>query len=220
MRSVDIAFPTTATPEEVWEYFTDPALLSFWHGRAELFEPWPSGRVRFADDGWEPVVGVIDVIEPHRLIQWRVPADDSKIVETFHARKSGTEVRVQQAGLTPDWPRDGLASRIRGWEESIADLVLILDHGVHHARHMARPAHTAMVTRDVPAGLAVEDVTADGPADHAGLRRGDILLSFDDAPVHRRADLRVLLRARKPGESATVQFVRQRQVHTAVLTLD
>lgn len=216
---VDMTFPTAAAPGQVWEYFTQPALLSRWHGHAELFEPRPGGRVRFADDGREPVEGVVDVIETRRRIQWRAPADDSVIVETFRASGGGTAVRIRQTGLAPGWPRDGLAGRIRGWEESITDLVLILDHGVHQARHMARVAHTGMATRDVPAGLAVDDVTAGSPADRAGLRCGDVLLSFDGVPVYRRADLRLLLRARRAGEPATVRFVRDRRTHTTTLTL-
>lgn len=85
--------------------------------------------------------GTVTDAKPEQLLRWHVPADTSTISETFHPRDGGTRVRVMQQGTDEDRPRDGLAGRIRGWEESIADLALILDqesepHGIWPAAPM------------------------------------------------------------------------------------
>jgi uncharacterized protein YndB with AHSA1/START domain len=216
---VQLAFWTSAGPAQVWQYFTSPEKLSLWHGTAERFEAWPGGRVCFRDPGWDPVEGTVTHAEPERFLRWQIPADASSISETFHAGDSGTHVRVLQQGTEKDWPRDGLAGRVRGWEESIADLVLILDHGVRAARHLASRADAGLSARDIPAGLSVAAVDPDGPADAAGLRPGDIIVRIGTAPVYRRTDLSLLLRAHAPGQSLPVGYVRDRELRQAVLTL-
>lgn len=216
---VDLEFWTAAGAARVWRYFTLPEKLSLWHGTAECFEAWPGGRVCFRDPGWDPVEGTVTDVEPERLLSWHIPADASTISETFDPRDGGTQVRVVQHGTDRDWPRDGLAGRIRGWEESIADLVLILDHGVSAARHLASRASAGLSARDIPAGLCVAAVEPGGPADAAGLRPGDIILRFGTAPVYRRTDLSLLLRAHAPGQCVPVGYVRDRELRQTVLTL-
>jgi uncharacterized protein YndB with AHSA1/START domain len=216
---VDLEFWTSAGPARVWRYFTSPEKLSLWHGTAERFEAWPGGRVCFRDPGWDPIEGTVTDVEPERFLRWQIPADASTISETFRARDGGTRVRVVQQGADQDWPRDGLAGRVRGWEESIADLVLILDHGVSAARHLASRASAGLSTRDIPAGLSVAAVDPGGPADAAGLRPGDIILRIGTAPVYRRTDLSLLLRAHAPGQSLPVGYVRDGELRQTVLTL-
>lgn len=124
-----------------------------------------------------------------------------------------------QEGIDKDWPRDGLAGRVRGWEESIADLLLILDHGISAARHLASRASAGLQARDIPAGLAVAAVDPSGPADVAGLRPGDIIVAIGTAPVYRRTDLGLLLREHAPGDPLAVSYVRDRELRRTVLTL-
>lgn len=219
MTAVDLAFWTTADPARVWRYFTSPEKLSLWHGTAERFEAWPGGRVRFRDPGWDPVEGTVTDVEPERLIRWHIPADASAVRETFDPQDGGTRVRIVQQGTDQDWPRDGLAGRVRGWEESIADLVLMLDHGVSAARHLSSRASAGLSARDIPAGLSVTAVDPGGPADAAGLRPGDIVVRIATAPVYRRTDLSLLLRAHAPGQSVPVDYVRDRELRQTVLTL-
>jgi len=62
-------------------------------------------------------------------------------------------------------------------------------------------------------GVVVTDVTADGPADHASLRRGDVILELNHQPVHHPEDVTtavvklkdndiVLLRVRRGDQSS------------------
>ena len=217
--TVDLEFWTAADPTRVWPYFTSPEKLSLWHGTAECFDAWPGGSVRFHDRGWDPVEGTVTDVEHERLIHWFIPADASAITETFDPRDGGTRIRILQQGANEHWPRDGLAGRIRGWEESIADLLLILDHGVSAARHLASRASAGLTTLDIPAGLAIATVGPSGPADSAGLRPGDIIIQIGAAPVYRGTDLSLLLREHAPGQPLPIAYVRDREVHQAVLTL-
>ena len=54
---------------------------------------------------------------------------------------------------------------------------------------------------DRPVGALVNDVTADGSSERAGIKPGDVILSFDDAPVETWNYLPPLVGANPPGTS-------------------
>lgn len=57
-------------------------------------------------------------------------------------------------------------------------------------------------------GVRLVTVAADGPADRAGLREGDVLVRFDGRPVSEPADLIALVRKHDPGTVVTVEYRR------------
>jgi Do/DeqQ family serine protease len=57
-------------------------------------------------------------------------------------------------------------------------------------------------------GLLVTDVTAGGPADRAGLRRGDVILEVDRQPVQDAPGLQKVLAAVQPGGSVLIRMHR------------
>jgi S1-C subfamily serine protease len=62
-------------------------------------------------------------------------------------------------------------------------------------------------------GIGVSGVVSGGPAESAGLRRGDLLVTVDGQPVH---DLRQLYRAlwkKGPGETVGMQVLRDEAIH-------
>jgi len=73
---------------------------------------------------------------------------------------------------------------------------------------------------DRPVGALVNDVTADGAADRAGIKPGDVILSFNDTPVETWNDLPPLVGANPPGTKATIKVSREGKEKTFDVTLD
>ena len=73
---------------------------------------------------------------------------------------------------------------------------------------------------DRPVGALVNDVTADGSAERAGIKPGDVILSFNDAPVETWNDLPPLVGANPPGTKAVVRVSREGKEKTFDVILD
>lgn len=69
------------------------------------------------------------------------------------------------------------------------------------------------------AGVLVESVQDDSPADKAGIRVGDIVLAVDGKDVKSSADLRAALREKKEGDSVRIEALRGRSRQTFVTTV-
>ena len=57
-------------------------------------------------------------------------------------------------------------------------------------------------------GVRIDSVTADSPADHAGLRINDIILKIDDANTNKVTELRAKLAKHEPGDRVTLTVER------------
>ena len=68
-------------------------------------------------------------------------------------------------------------------------------------------------------GVLVSQVTAHGPADQAGLKGGDIIISVDGKPIKDGDALVTDIAARKPGSTVHLGYVRAGQTSTASLTI-
>lgn len=69
------------------------------------------------------------------------------------------------------------------------------------------------------AGVMVESVQNDSPADKAGIKVGDIVLSVDGKDVKWSGDLRAALRDKKDGDSVRLEVLRGRSRQTIVTTV-
>jgi len=72
----------------------------------------------------------------------------------------------------------------------------------------------------VPAehGTLVADVTPDGPAARAGIRRGDVITAVDGKPVNDVGHFRNLIAATAPGTKITLSLLRDRKEQTLEVT--
>jgi serine protease Do len=58
-------------------------------------------------------------------------------------------------------------------------------------------------------GALVADVTKDGPADKAGIQRGDVIVSFDGREIKEMSDLPYIVASTPVGKSVTVEVIRK-----------
>ncbi|WP_246002502.1 S1C family serine protease [Allorhizocola rhizosphaerae] len=93
----------------------------------------------------------------------------------------------------------------------------IIQHG--KARRTVIGAELEESTRGPGAGVRLREVVASGPAEAAGLRSGDTLVSFGSRPLAEPSDLIALVRKTAPGETVKVAYKRGSTSHDAVVTL-
>lgn len=68
-------------------------------------------------------------------------------------------------------------------------------------------------------GVIVDQVQADGPADRAGVRRGDIIRAVDGEPIRDNLDLIGRIAARQPGDRVRLDVFRKGRTVTLQATL-
>jgi putative serine protease PepD len=68
-------------------------------------------------------------------------------------------------------------------------------------------------------GVTIAAATAGGPAETAGLRRGDVITEVEGCPVRSEAQLAALLAALTPGMQLSLTYTRSGRAHTATVTL-
>ena len=78
----------------------------------------------------------------------------------------------------------------------------------------ARERHLDKKTK----GVLVEAVAANGPADKAGLKKGDIITGFDNQPVFNMAGFKILVSTCEPGRPHDLKFLHDGREQTAKIT--
>ena len=71
----------------------------------------------------------------------------------------------------------------------------------------------------VTSGVTVANVTSGGPAEKAGIKTGDTIVSVDGKPVKTGDELVADISARKPGSTAKIGFIRGGKEQTATVTI-
>ncbi len=72
---------------------------------------------------------------------------------------------------------------------------------------------------DGPAGALIAEVLPDGPASGSGLQVGDLVTSMDGERISRMQDLRARVLAREPGETVTLEVLRDGRTLEIEVTL-
>ena len=68
-------------------------------------------------------------------------------------------------------------------------------------------------------GIYVTEVTADGAAEEAGLRKGDIITAIDGKEIQKFGELQESIVNHRPGDKVKVTYLRDKKEHTVTLTL-
>jgi len=77
----------------------------------------------------------------------------------------------------------------------------------------ARRAWVGFYPQGHEGGVAISGVVAGGPAEKAGLQRGDLILSVDGQPVSSLRELYCALWRKGPGDSLGMQVLREAAIH-------
>ena len=213
-RTLTVAAPVS----RVWRAFTEPDDLRAWHGNAIVFEASEGGRVLFRDQGYPEVSGWVRRMVPERLLHWDVSGEDMAIIEEFVPSGTGTTVTVRQQGARALAGHERQAY-VLGWDESLADMALLVEHGVRYPRHMSPRSRLGARVETVAAGVRVVSVAPGSFADEAGLRPGDLLVRLGGAPLFSRGDVALVTREHPPGTRLQAAYVREGRMLTGTATL-
>jgi uncharacterized protein YndB with AHSA1/START domain len=211
-------FSLSVPVERAWRAFTDPEELEVWFSHrfdADTDEQTavaesPGGQVGFA---------VTEFVENERLgyRQWAAdPETGVDVTVVFEAVDGGTRITMTQAGFGSGSVLESDQVR-RGMEETLADLVLYLEHGVRFPRHRDIIQRCSLGARfvAVPGAIAVDEIVPGSFAEAAGLQRGDLLLQLGHASVYDVSDVAFFVRDHDPDESVGIAFARDGEVHRA-----
>ncbi len=73
---------------------------------------------------------------------------------------------------------------------------------------------------DKPEGALVKDVSARGPADKAGVQRGDVIIKFENRKISSIDELPRLVASTPPGKQVTLEVLRDGEHKTLQVTLE
>lgn len=68
-------------------------------------------------------------------------------------------------------------------------------------------------------GVIVRDISIDGPAAHAGIRRGDVILKMNDQAIETFEGLLKVVSGLKPGDKIAIEMLREGESHKTEMTL-
>lgn len=105
---------------------------------------------------------------------------------------------------------------------SIAERIakeIIEDGAASHGLLGATVGDSSTVEGSTVAGAIINEVSANGAAEKAGIRAGDVVTSFNGVPVTSRTDLTAQVRALAAGSTATVVYQRDGKEYTVDVTL-
>lgn len=68
-------------------------------------------------------------------------------------------------------------------------------------------------------GIYIAEIQADGSAEDAGLKKGDVIISIDGKKITKMAELQEYLFMKKPGDKVEVTYLRNKSKKTITMTL-
>ncbi|GAB3033201.1 hypothetical protein GCM10027052_08010 [Parafrigoribacterium mesophilum] len=77
----------------------------------------------------------------------------------------------------------------------------------------------ANLTSSSTVGAVVADVTSGGAAEKAGIKKGDVIIKFNDSPITSATDLTAQVRSVAAGSTAKVTYIRSGDASTVTVTL-
>src|SRR5262249_48115216 len=155
--------------------FTDPRELEQWF-TTRFDQREANGGGTAASPGGAVSFELVEAT-PGEVLRYKQfagsPETGIDVTVTFESVASGTRARVTNAGFGGESILTSRAVRA-GMDETYADLVLYLEHGVAFPRHRDLASNTTLgaVARDTMAGAEVTDIEAGQLAEQVGIVPG------------------------------------------------
>jgi uncharacterized protein YndB with AHSA1/START domain len=133
--AVAVEVQIDASPETVFDFFTDPDKMIQWMGRTAELDPRPQGDFRVDINGRDIARGqYVQVDPPHRVVfTWGWESEESSVrpgsstVEVTLTREGqGTRVRLAHHGLPTE---DSRAAHGHGWDHYLPRLATVAAGG-------------------------------------------------------------------------------------------
>ena len=123
-------------------------------------------------------------------------------------------LKIERTGLQPVLWGDSRTLQAGQWLTSLAKQGREIRLGVVSAKQRPIPNSGAVLgvrfgVDDKDAGVVVEEVGEDSPAQRAGLLADDLILTVNGVKVISNEDLKRLIAARRPGDQVTLRYSRQ-----------
>ncbi|RMH04278.1 MAG: PDZ domain-containing protein [Planctomycetota bacterium] len=190
-------------------------------------------------DGGETWTKVLDLGPDTGVIDMRMKPDDPEtlLVASYERRRDGFDTndparkwgdggglwRTTDGGRT--WQRitEGIPDCKLGrigldWFAGDPNVVFAVIESELITQEPEDAAYMGVQGEDAEVGARLTEVTEDGPAAVAGLKKGDIVLRVEDTTVHSWAELTREIHKRLAGETVEVEVSRDRKAVTAEVT--
>lgn len=112
----------SASPETVWEFWTDPQLLCAWWGSSAEVEPEPGGSIRVEMSEGPVMVGAFVELEPYRRLVFSFGWEDNPVGHPMSPGSTRVEVTLTPSGGNTelvlrhtDVPQEHADSHAEGW---------------------------------------------------------------------------------------------------------
>jgi uncharacterized protein YndB with AHSA1/START domain len=204
-------FSVSAPVDKAWRAFTEPEELEAWFTTGFKGDEEQGAAVAESPGG--PVHFELVEARPNSVLQYRQwaasPEAGIEVTVVFESLENGTRITFTQAGFGGDsvLRSDGVRN---GMDETLADLVMYLEHGVRLPRHRDMPSNgwLAVDLEQRFEGVAVKSVQPDGFGQAVGLQPGDVLFTLGGAAVFRISDTMFFLREHDAGDDVEVTWIR------------
>jgi uncharacterized protein YndB with AHSA1/START domain len=126
IRSVVVERELPHAPEKIWRALTQPHLLSEWLMKTD-FQPVVDHKFKFSGD-WGSVDCQVMTLEPHKTLaySWGAMGLGSVVTWTLTPTKTGTHLRMEQAGFKLPEQKQAYGGAMFGWQKMFGTLEQVL----------------------------------------------------------------------------------------------
>ena len=215
-------FSVSVPVERAWRAFTEPEEIEAWLSNS--FEVDAEQGAAAGDGPGGPTHFEIVEVREHstlRYRQWAASPDAGiDVTVVFESLDNGTRITMTHAGFGESFLHSDDVHN--GMDESLADLVLYLEHGLSRPRHrdLTSKASLGVDLAQRQEGVAIKALHPGMCAEAAGLQAGDVLYKLGTAAVFRVSDVAFFMREHDVGDEVDVTWVRNGELQhgRAVLT--